>query len=117
MKNVGAPGYSRESYLLFDLSQVGSAANITSAKVRLFGNLLNTLASSAAIGLYPVADATWTENGLTWNNKPAAGANDIVDSFGITFDWPLGAALSFLTLLATLAILVVLQQAAKRAVR
>ena len=72
VKNVTAPGYSRQAYLSFDLSGVASADQITSAKVRLFGNLLNTAAPSIALGLYPVA-TSWTESGLTWNNKPAPG--------------------------------------------
>lgn len=41
----------------------------------------------------------------------------VVDTFGITFNWPLGSALSFLTLVFTLAILFVFQQLARRVVR
>jgi rhamnogalacturonyl hydrolase YesR len=73
VKKVSAPGYSRESFLRFDLSQFGTASDIASAKVRLFGKLLSNAASSMTAGLYPVASATWSESGLTWNNRPAAG--------------------------------------------
>ena len=76
VKNVGAVGYSRQSYFDFDLNGVGPSAGIVSAKVRLFGNLLNTAAASADVGLYPTA-TTWTENGLTFNNKPAASATPV----------------------------------------
>jgi spermidine/putrescine transport system permease protein len=41
----------------------------------------------------------------------------VVDSFGITFDWPLGSALSFLTLAFTLAILAVFRVVSGRIVR
>lgn len=73
VKNVGAPGYSRETYLQFDLTGVASADQITSAKVRLFGSLLSTAAPTLPVGLFPVA-STWTESGLTWNTRPAAGS-------------------------------------------
>ena len=41
----------------------------------------------------------------------------VVDTFGITFNWPLGSALSFLTLMFTLAILLVVQRVSVRVVR
>ena len=36
--------------------------------------MLDTKVASALIGLYPVADTTWSETGVTFSNKPAAGA-------------------------------------------
>ena len=77
VKNVDSAGYDRQAYVRFDLTGVGSAAEITSAKVRLYGKLLNTMVASMPIGLYPVANTTWSEAGLTWSNKPAAGASPI----------------------------------------
>jgi uncharacterized delta-60 repeat protein len=76
VKRVNAPGYSREAYLRFDLTGVSSAEAITSAKVRLFGRMLNTAAPSVEVELYPVAEAKahWTESGLTWNNRPQSAA-------------------------------------------
>jgi spermidine/putrescine transport system permease protein len=41
----------------------------------------------------------------------------VVDSFGITFDWPLGSALSFLTLAFTLVLLTVFRLVSGRIVR
>jgi spermidine/putrescine transport system permease protein len=41
----------------------------------------------------------------------------VVDSFGVTFNWPLGSALSFLTLLFTLLILAIVNRAGARIVR
>ena len=56
---------------------MGAAADVTSAQVRLFGGLLNTAVPSTVVGLYPVASTTWTESGLTWNTRPAAGATPV----------------------------------------
>jgi hypothetical protein len=65
-------GQQREAYLRFDLTTVPSAGRITSAVVRLYGKL--SAAGSVPVGLYPVASGTWTEGGVKWSAKPAAGA-------------------------------------------
>jgi endoglucanase len=62
--------WNREAYLRFDLSSVSS---IGSAKLRLFGKLDNTSAASVGFTIYNASNTTWSESGLTWNNKPAAG--------------------------------------------
>jgi endoglucanase len=74
VKNVTALGYSRESYLRFDLTGVGSADQITSAQVRVFGRKLDTIVSAVTVGLYAVSPQGWTEPGVTWDTRPAAGA-------------------------------------------
>jgi uncharacterized delta-60 repeat protein len=66
----GATGWNRDAYLRFDLSSVDA---VSSAKLRLFGQLDNTQAASAGFTVYSASDTTWSETGLTWNNKPAAG--------------------------------------------
>ena len=77
VKNVTAPGWSREGYVRFDLTGVSSADQITSAQVRLFGRKLDTVASSVTVGLYAVTAQNWTESGLTWNTRPAAAATPV----------------------------------------
>ena len=62
--------YSRESYLRFNLSGVGS---VGSAKLRLFARLDNTLAADAGFTVYSSADTSWSETAVTWNTRPAAG--------------------------------------------
>ena len=52
VKNVGIAGFDRRSFVRFDLTGVAAADQITSAKVRLFGNLLNTAVTGMPIGLY-----------------------------------------------------------------
>jgi hypothetical protein len=70
VKNHAAP-YGREAWVKFNLSSV---ATIASAKLRLFGNVVN--AGSAQIGVYSVP-STWTESTLTWNNRPTAGGAQV----------------------------------------
>jgi hypothetical protein len=74
VKNVTAPGWSREAYLRFDLTGVASADRITSAFVRVFGRQLDQFETTVKVGIYPVSPAGWTESGLTWNNRPAPTA-------------------------------------------
>ncbi len=77
VKWVGAPGYSRETYLRFDLTGVGPDSGITSATVRLFGRKLDTLVPSMTVGLHSVANPDWNESTLTWNTRPAAAASPL----------------------------------------
>jgi hypothetical protein len=72
VKWVGAPGYSRETYLSFDLTGVGPDTGITSATVRLFGRKLDTVVPSMTVGLHAVSGAGWDESALTWNTRPVA---------------------------------------------
>ncbi len=58
----------RESFLRFDLSS--APGQILSASLRLYPF---TVQDPINHGLAPVADNSWTESGLTWNNKPASG--------------------------------------------
>ena len=89
VKNVATPGFDRRSFVRFDLTGVAAADQITSAKVRLFGNLLNTAVTGMPIGLYSVANTAWSETALTWTNQPAAGATPLVTNIvaGTTGAW------------------------------
>ncbi|HSC38842.1 MAG TPA: polysaccharide lyase family 8 super-sandwich domain-containing protein, partial [Chitinophagaceae bacterium] len=71
VKNDPAAGYSRETYLKFNLNTV--KPHVVKATLRLYGSG-NTTANTMLWKLYAVNDDTWTETGITWNNKPAAGA-------------------------------------------
>jgi hypothetical protein len=59
--------YNRETYIKFDLS---SATTITSAKLRLFGNLTDANAASINVGIF-AAPSGWDESAITWNTRPA----------------------------------------------
>ncbi len=57
---------TEESYLRFDVS--GMADNkVTAAKLRLY----ITNGSTNGPAVYTTAGATWAENSITWNNRPA----------------------------------------------
>lgn len=79
IKKSSTSGYNRQAYLKFDISNL---VDIASAKLRLTVNL-NT-ADSVQMAVYGVNDTSWSETGVTWNNKPAttggALATTIVNS-------------------------------------
>ena len=62
-------GNTREAYLRFN---IGAFPTVGSAKIRLFGRISDS--GSVGVNLFDVANTTWPETGITWNNKPAAGA-------------------------------------------
>ncbi len=59
-----------DSYIKFDTSSVGGVGSVASAKLRVKASL-----ASGSIGMsaYSVSNTTWSETGITWNNKPARG--------------------------------------------
>jgi uncharacterized repeat protein (TIGR02059 family) len=58
------------TYLKFDVS--GLTGTVTSVKLRLFA----TDASPNIVHVLPVADTTWSEGAITWDNKPPTGTPD-----------------------------------------
>jgi hypothetical protein len=75
-------GNTREAYLRFDLSSVSS---INTARLRLFGRL-------------SAVNSSWTEAGLTWNHRPAAGAAALASATirgtaGAWYEWDVTAYL------------------------
>jgi ELWxxDGT repeat protein len=64
-------GNIRWTYVKFDLTSVPT---ITNAKVRVFGAVSSTTSTTIQTAAYSVSTTTWTETGLTWNNKPASGS-------------------------------------------
>jgi hypothetical protein len=69
----GPPIYAYDdfSYLKFDLSIIPASYRIIGGTLSLYCS--NTPGTGTAVGLRPVADKTWSEMGITWNNKPAFG--------------------------------------------
>jgi hypothetical protein len=65
--------YFRHSYMKLDISAVQSTT--TSVTLRLSGKLSDTRAASVSADIYPVTDISWSETGITWNNKPAFGSS------------------------------------------
>ncbi len=67
----GGSGLNRQAYLKFDLS---SFSTVNSVKLNLFGELSNADTTNVLTQLFSVADTTWSESGINFNNKPAAGS-------------------------------------------
>jgi PKD repeat protein len=64
VRDGGATSDSYRSYLKFDVA--GLTGPVDSARLRVFV----TDPASDGGDLYSIADTTWTESGLTWNNAP-----------------------------------------------
>lgn len=62
-------GYNREIYLKFDLNGIDSF-DIATLRLNIAG--AGTNVTSTTWQVYYVPTDTWTETGVTWNNKPAS---------------------------------------------
>jgi glucose/arabinose dehydrogenase len=80
LKNAPTAGWTRHTYLKFDLSQLGDG-DVSSATLRLHARLDNTQSASVPVSVFAGPD-NWTESGLTWGNKPASGAT-VLKSFTV----------------------------------
>lgn len=69
VKNAPDASYTRESYLKFDLSKV-TGTNIASAKLYIYGKADDSNGTNTDIKAYGVDNDTWSETGITWNNRP-----------------------------------------------
>jgi hypothetical protein len=86
-------GDHRRIDLRFDLSSVST---INSAKLRLFGSLSG--AGSQAFQVFSTGNSSWTEFGITFNNKPTVGATALASTtmsgtFARAYEWDLTAFL------------------------
>ena len=84
-----------ESYLRFDIKSLG-APTVSSAKLRLFGQLLDTRSINLPTAVYSVSNTTWTETGITWNNKPTSGTTalatvTVTDNVARFYEWDITA--------------------------
>jgi hypothetical protein len=71
VKRSNNTGNTREGYILFDLSGVTSISNVV---LRLRGRLSDATEPSVQVNVLSASNTTWSEGGLTCNNKPAAGS-------------------------------------------
>jgi hypothetical protein len=65
---TSAAGYTRWSYLRFNIG----SGSINNATLRLIGKS-QVASENVTINVYGASNTTWSETGLTWNNKPASG--------------------------------------------
>ena len=88
-------------YVMFDLSSIPLEANIISAQLKIYlsstgGEIYGYPADK--IGAYYCSNNSWTEHGITWNNKPSFSSQPtdswsfgIVYSVGVYKSWDLTA--------------------------
>lgn len=77
VRDVPGNGYDKIAYYKFDLS--GLVHRIDRAVLRLYVHDIAPDVLATTVSAYSVADITWSESSLTWNNKPA-----IQDKLSIT---------------------------------
>ena len=91
VKNSSQANETRLAYLRFALASV--AGPVSSAKLRLFGSRPAT--STATDAAFAVASTTWTETGITFNNRPALGAKQgasvVVGTTAQYYEWDVTA--------------------------
>jgi glucose/arabinose dehydrogenase/PKD repeat protein len=72
VKNFSATP-NRQTYIMFNLNNlIGNSADISSVKLKLYGSLtsVETGVNSIKVIAYEGTSNLWTENAVTWNNKP-----------------------------------------------
>ncbi len=70
---VDGSGNNRQAYLKFDVSTL--PAVVHQIVLRVWGGVGTS--GSDALAAYSVSNTTWTERGITWNNRPAPDANPL----------------------------------------
>ncbi|MGC1204985.1 MAG: DNRLRE domain-containing protein [Flavobacteriaceae bacterium] len=68
-KDANNVSFDRVSFLKFDLSNIPN--NVSNARVRL---KVNRTEAGAQHSLHFISNDTWTESGITWNNRPATAS-------------------------------------------
>jgi hypothetical protein len=66
---LSSANHTYESYLTFNVGQLCTASNV---KLRLYGKLNSN--GNLEVSAYAVANTSWLESSINWNNKPASGA-------------------------------------------
>jgi hypothetical protein len=62
------------TYVKFDTSGV---SQVTRARLRLFGSVSANTWTRVRTSAFPVADTSWGERQITWNNKPSPGTKPL----------------------------------------
>jgi alpha-tubulin suppressor-like RCC1 family protein len=80
---TSSSGNNRDSYLRFDIS---SFTGVTGARLRISAKLDGS--GSVGTTAYVVTNTSWSETGITWNNKPAlSNALGSATVSGSSFAW------------------------------
>ena len=78
LATTGKSGAQIETALMFNVT--GATFPLASAKLRLYA----TLATTAGPSVYAAANSTWTETGMTWNNRVLATGSASATAGAIT---------------------------------
>ncbi|MGB7160275.1 MAG: DNRLRE domain-containing protein [Tepidisphaeraceae bacterium] len=74
---------TRRAFIKFDLDDHDPSHG---GKLRLHGYLADTVSSTVTVSVYPVANTAWTEETITWSNKPqhtnTVLAQQVVSNYG-----------------------------------
>lgn len=82
LKNSSSESFTRVVFLKFDLR--GLAEPLTDAVIKMYVKSAGTDFEGSAATIHNLGLTNWNENSLTWDNKPAFGANTI----GVTCSLP-----------------------------
>ena len=85
--NVSANSEQDFVYIMFDLSTIPPGASIMSANLSVYlSSTGGNIYSADRIGAYYCSDNTWSEQGISWNNKPSFSPNPTDSwSFGVSY--------------------------------
>jgi hypothetical protein len=87
VKKIGSTSYARQAYVKFDLNHV-NGANVTSAKLYVYGKVVDGVGTTSNVEAHGVSDDSWTESGINWNNKPALSSlQSTVNIDSIANEW------------------------------
>jgi len=86
-------GFNRQVYMKFHIDAVST---ITTAKLRLFGKLSALEGAGIATSVFGAPSTSWSESGLTWNNRPALSGSalsttTITDTTARWYEWDVSA--------------------------
>ncbi|MEO8085647.1 MAG: PQQ-dependent sugar dehydrogenase [Bacteroidota bacterium] len=90
-QNAGT-NQDRQIYIRFDISNF--SANISSAKLRLYGKMSNANVSNVPVDVRDVTNTTWGESTITYSNMPAPSAaviatTTILNTTAQYYEWDL----------------------------
>ena len=80
---LDAASFSRETFLKFAVNDIGSDKRVF---VRLMPNSVGSVSPNLAVEF--VRDDSWSEGGLTWNNKPPGSGTILANLTGLTANVP-----------------------------
>ncbi|MGI2296432.1 polysaccharide lyase family 8 super-sandwich domain-containing protein [Paenibacillus sp. GXUN7292] len=77
--------FDRRAYTKLDVSAANP--NMFDAKLYLYGALTAASGGTTELKLFSVADDSWSESGITWNNRPSYGSLIASASFDPTYKY------------------------------